>query len=215
MLGLALPLSIGDFNLHAHYRPVPAIQRQMTVVEGGMLPCFGGSGTGGVESVHFVMSRQGYSPFAILKVESATTQDTYAPYTDLMKEVKAGFGRTMSHLPAVFGVSRQTLYNWLNGEIPKEQHQGKLVQLAAAARVFSEAGFKPTALSLDRAVTQGKSFLELIGQGEDGKETAERLVRIEKRGAAARQKIDALLGDRALSRPNVEDMGRAIFDEDA
>jgi hypothetical protein len=79
------------------------------------------------------MSRQGYSPFAILEVELATDQDTYAPYTDLMKEVKTGFGRTMSHLPAVFGVSRQTLYNWLNGETTKEQHQGKLVQLAAAA----------------------------------------------------------------------------------
>ena len=113
-----------------------------------------------------------------------------------MKEVKAGFGRTMSHLPAVFGVSRQTLYNWLNGEIPKEQHQGKLVQLAVAARVFNGAGFKPTALSLDRSVAQGKSFIELIGQGADGRETAERLIRIEKRGAAAREKLDALLGDR-------------------
>jgi transcriptional regulator with XRE-family HTH domain len=140
--------------------------------------------------------------------------DTYAPYTDLMKEVKVGFGRTMSHLPAVFGVSRQTLYNWLNGETPKEQHQGKLVQLAAAARAFAEAGFKPTAPSLDRTVAQGKSFVELIGQGADGKETAERLVRIEKRGAAAREKLDALLGDRSPSRPNVADMGRPALNED-
>ncbi|MBK6552915.1 MAG: hypothetical protein IPN12_17345 [Rhodocyclaceae bacterium] len=212
MLGLAVP--VGDFNAHAHYKPVPAIHRQATVAEGGPLPCFGGSGTGGVEGVHFVMSRQGYSPFAILRVELAAAQDTYAPYTDLMKEVKAGFGRTMSHLPAVFGVSRQTLYNWLNGETPKEQHQGKLVQLAAAARVFTEAGFKPTAPSLERTVAQGKSFVELIGQGADGKETAERLVRIEKRGAAAREKLDAMLGDRTPSRPDVADMGRPALNED-
>jgi hypothetical protein len=212
MLGLAVP--IGDINAHAHYRPVPAIHRQATVTEGGPLPYFGGSGTGGVEGVHFVMSRQGYSPFAILKVELAATQDAYAPYTDLMKETKAGFGRTISHLPAVFGVSRQTLYNWLNGETPKEQHQGKLVQLAAAARVFTKAGFKPTALSLERTVAQGKSFVELIGQGADGKETAERLVRIEKRGAVAREKLDALLGDSAPSRPDVADMGRPALNED-
>lgn len=119
MLGLAVPVC--DFNAHAHYRPAPAIHRQVAVAEVGPLPCFGGSGTGGVESVHFVMSRQGYSPYAILKFELSTAQDTYAPYTDLMKEVKAGFGRTMSHLPAVFGVSRQTRYNWLSGETPKEQ----------------------------------------------------------------------------------------------
>lgn len=125
-----------------------------------------------------------------------------------MKEVKACFGRTMSQLPAVFGVSRPPIYTWLNGETLKEQHQGKLVQMAAAANVFSEAGFKPTAPSLERTVAQGKSFVELIGQGADGKETAERLVRIEKRGAAAREKLDALLGNRPLSRPDVADMGR-------
>ena len=212
MLGFAVP--VGEINAHAHYKPVPAIYRQTTGAEGGPLPCFGGSGTGGVEGVQFVLSRQGYSPFAILGVELAVAHDTYAPYTDLMKKVKSGFGRTMSHLPAVFGVSRQTLYNWLNGETPKEPHQGKLVQLAAAARVFTEAGFKPTALSLERTVAQGKSFVELIGQGADGQETAERLVRIEKRGAVAREKLNALLGDRASSRPDVADMGRPALNED-
>jgi hypothetical protein len=120
------------------------------------------------------------------------------------EEVKAGFGRTMSHLPAVFGVSRQTFYNWLNGEIPKKKHQGKLVQLAASARVFIEAGFKPTALSLDRTVLHGKSFIELIGQGADGKESAERLIRLEKRGASARAKLDALLGERLTKEESYE-----------
>jgi hypothetical protein len=212
MIGLAV--HPGDFNAHAHYRPVPVIQRRTTIGDGSPLPSFGGSGTGGIEGVQFVMSRQGYSPFVVLRAEPAITQKAYAPYTDLMKEVKAGFGRTISYLPAVFGVSRQTLYNWLNGEIPKEQHQGKLIQLAAAARVFAEVGFKPTALSLDRTVSQGKSFIELIGQGADGKETATRLVRVEKRGAMAQEKLNALLGERSSSSPEIADMGRPTVNED-
>ncbi len=211
MLGLAVP--VADFNAYPHYRSVPAIHSRATMAEGRPLPYFGGSGTGGIEGVQFVMSRQGYSPFVILKMESTTVREMYAPYTELMKEVKAGFGRTMSYLPAVFGVSRQTLYNWLNGEVPKEQHQGKLVHLAAAARVFIEAGFKPTALSLDRTVANGKSFIELIGQGADGKESAEKLIRLEKRGASARAKLDALLGDRSSSRPDVAEMGRPALNE--
>lgn len=211
MLGLAVP--VADLNAYPHYRSVPAIHSRATTAEGRPLPYFGGSGTGGVEGVQFVMTRQGYSPFAILKIEQTTAQKIYAPYTELMKEVKAGFGRTMSYLPAVFGVSRQTLYNWLNGEIPKAQHQGKLVHLAAAARVFIEAGFKPTALSLDRTVAHGKSFIELIEQGADGKESAERLIRLEKRGASARAKLDALLGDRSSSRPDVAEMGRPAINE--
>ena len=204
-----------DFNAHAYYKPIPAMCRQATTVaEGGPLPCFGGSGTGGVEDWQFANPRPGYRPYVILPPELQAAQYTYAPYIDLMKEVKTGFGRTMSHLPAVFGVSRQTLYNWLDGETPKEQHRGKLVQLAVAARVFTEAGFKPTAMSLERTVAQGKSFVELIGQGAAGKETAERLVRIEKRGVAAREKLDALLGDRTPSRPDVADMGRPALNED-
>lgn len=211
MLGFAAP--VGDFNAYA-YRPVPVIHRQAPVAEGRPLPCFGGIGTGGIEGANFVKLRKGYSPYVILKAEQTATQDAYTPYIDLMKEVKSGFGRTMSYLPAVFGVSRQTLYNWLNGETPKEQHQDKLIQLAAAAHVFTEAGFKPTALSLERTVAQGKSFVELIGQGADGKETAERLVRIEKRGEAAREKLDALLGDRTTLRPDIADMGRPTLNED-
>lgn len=213
MLGLAV--NVAEFNAYTNYRSVPAIHSQATVAEGRPLPCFGGGGTGGVEGVQFIMSRQGYSPFAILKVEPANTREIYAPYIDLMRDVKAGFGRTMSHLPAVFGVSRQTLYNWLNGEIPKEQHQGKLLQLAAAARVFTNTGFKPTALSLDRSVTNGKSFIELIGQGANGEVTAERLIRIEKRGASAREKLDALLGNRSSPSPEVADLGRPAFNENA
>lgn len=208
--------SVADFNACAHYhRPVSAFHGCATVVEYRPLPCFGESGTGGIEGLAFIESRQGYQPFTILilKQEPTAPQETRAPFTDLMRKVKAGFGRTMSHLPAVFGVSRQTLYNWLNGETPKEQHQSKLEQLAAAARVFTETGFKPTALSLDRTIAQGKSFIELIGQGADGKETAERLIRIEKRGAAAREKLGALLGDRPSSRPDVADMGRPALNE--
>ena len=211
MLGFAIP--VGDLYAHTHYRPVPAIYSRATAADGGSLPCFGGGGTGGIEDARFAVARQGYSPFAIVKVSSPIAQDTYAPYIDLMKEVKTGFGRTMSHLPAVFGVSRQTLYNWLNGETPKEQHHDTLVQLAAAARVFTETGFKPTALSFERIVAQGKSFLELIAQGAEGREAAERLVRIEKRGMAARAKLDALLGDRTPSLPSVSDMGRPALDE--
>lgn len=215
MLEYAVPSS--TFNGQTCYWPASSTPAQMAFAGCSLLLLlnYGASGTGGFEDLNFAANRQGYRPFEILRNEEIILPDTHTPYTDLMKEVKAGFGRTMSHLPAVFGVSRQTLYNWLNGETPKEQHQEKLVQLAAAARVFTEVGFKPSALSLDRTVAQGKSLIELIGEGADGRETAERLVRIENRGSAARQKLDALLGDRTPSRPDVSDMGRPALHEEA
>ncbi|MEI7842412.1 MAG: hypothetical protein WCI39_05205 [Gallionellaceae bacterium] len=199
---------------YAHYKPIQAIYGSPSASDRSPLPCFGGAGTGGVEGVRFVLSRQGYRPYTVVEVVVAAPHSSYAPYANLMEEVKTGFGRTMSHLPAVFGVSRQTLYNWLAGELPKQQHQNKLVQLAAAARVFVEMCYKPTHQALHRTVAQNKSFVELLGDGADGKETAQRLVRIVKRGIASQEKLDALLGDRTPPRLNISDMGRPSLAED-
>ena len=137
----------------------------------------------------------------------------YEPYIDLMQEVQAGFGRTLSHLPAVFGVSRQALYNWMKGEVPKEQHRDKLVQLAEAAKVFSHLGFKPTAEILDCTVAKGKSFIELLSDGANGKEVANKLVRIVRRAVVERESLKAQLGERESPGLTSSDMGRQSFPE--
>lgn len=212
LLGLVPALELPS---HAHYRPVPAIYDHAPVAEGGPLPSFGGAGTGGLEGLTLVANRPGYRQFQIVRVEPTESKVPYAPYADLMTEIKAGFGRTLSHLPAVFGVSRQTLYNWIAGELPKEQHRAKLIQLAEAAKVFSETGFKPTALMLERTVAAHKSFIELLSEGADGREIAQKLIRIVQRGSDARKKLDELLGDRNPPRLEISDMGRQSFPDEA
>jgi len=213
LIGLAPHADLAGYA--AHYRAVPAIHAPAEGAEGWPLPSFGSAGTGGCEGlVLLVVNRPGYRQFQIVSVVSVEPEVPYAPYADLMAEVKVGFGRTLSHLPAVFGVSRQTLYNWSAGELPKEQHQAKLVQLAEAAKVFSASGVKPTAQMLERTVAKGKSFIELLSEGADGREMAQKLVRIAQRGSAARDKLDALLTDRKAPRPEISDMGRQSFPDE-
>jgi hypothetical protein len=209
----ALIGSIDEVSIGAHYKPVAAIYGRATCTGPAPLPSFGGAGTGGFEGIHFVTSRPGYKMYPLVMKENAVPIAQYAPYKDLMEEVRAGFGRTMSYLPAIFGVSRQTLYNWLAGEIPKEHHQKNLVQLAAAARVFASSNFKPTVQILERTVSEGKSFVTLMIDGADGKKTAERLVRVVNRGAASRAKLDVLMGDRVAPSLGVSDMGSPSLDE--
>lgn len=212
LFGCTAPPDIPVYDL---YKPVSAIYGRPPVVEGGQLPSFGGAGTGGFEEAYFVTQRPGYRKYPIVDAKPALPDVSYTPYADLMEEVKTGFGRTMSHLPAVFGVSRQTLYNWLSGEVPKARHQDKLQQLAAAARAFTEARFKPTPLCLERTVMEKKSFVELLSEGADGREIAQRLIRIVQRGTDSRAKLDDLLGDRKAPRLDVSSMGRPSLDEDA
>ena len=110
-----------------------------------------------------------------------------------MQTVREGFGRTMSYLTEVFGVSRQTLYNWLSGEkAPSPEHEGKIHQLEVASQRFMELGFKPSPSQLTRTLAQGKSFLELLAAGGDGAKNADKLVNLVQRGEHSRARLEAL-----------------------
>jgi transcriptional regulator with XRE-family HTH domain len=208
-------LAIPDLTSGTGYRPVSAIRSHRPPVS-QILPTIGAPGTGGIESGEYYrrlyLLQIGYQAF--LMVGPPAQAPDSAPYAGLMQVIKTGFGRTMTRLPEVFGVSRQTLYNWLNGETPKPVHQEKLRQLAEAARIFSALGFAPTSLALDRTIMRGKSVLQLLSEGADGRETAKKLVRIVQRGNEARAKLDDLLGGRK-ARLDASDIGPPSFEEDA
>jgi hypothetical protein len=176
---------------------------------------FGGAGTGGVLTLCFYNDRPGYKSFVIKGADSRQSEPAASHFTKLMCDVKTGFGRTMSSLPQVFGVSRQTLYNWLKGDEPREVHRAKLEQLAAAAREFKARGFKPSSLALTRTVTRGRSFLQMITEGVDGVVAARTLERLAVRSQRSREALDALLGDRKTPRPDPSDLGQPTLPEDA
>jgi hypothetical protein len=206
---------IPDFVGSPDYRPVPSMHSNRPP-RSQTLPKIGAAGTGGVESGDYYrrmcILAIGYQ--AVVVVPAPAQAPDPAPYAELMQVIKTGFGRTMTRLTEVFGVSRQTLYNWLNGETPKPAHQEKLRQLAEAARMFSVLGFKPTSLALDRTITGGKSLLQLLREGADGREVAKKLVRVVQRGVQARAKLDDLLGGRK-ARLEASDVGTPSLDEDA
>lgn len=205
--GVFLVPTSADFAA-VHYSPRPAVLSRVQVVE-RPLPYLE-AGTGGLAIESFIRQDIGYQPYVILKQRQTVEA---APYAKLMELVKAGFGRTMSRLPEVFGVSRQTLYNWLGGETPKPAYQDRLRQLAEAAQVFADLGVKPTTLMLDRTVVRGKSFLQLLASGAEGKDTAKKLIRIVQRGNDSRTKLDNLLAGRNV-KLTAFDLGAPALNED-
>ena len=194
----------------ALYRPRPAIFGRATPGSGTMP--LRQVGTGGLALEGFLKECHGYAPVEV--VQSIPPVEDQ-PYARLMVEVRAGFGRTLSRLTEVFGVSRQTLYNWLEGETPREEHRERLRQLADAAQVFVELKFKPTTQMLDRTIANGKSLLQLIAEGDNGKESAKRLIRIHQRGQSSRIQLDELLVGRPKSKPKASDFGAEALDEKA
>lgn len=209
MVEIFCPVAPPSFS-PAIYRQGPPISRPADV-SAPPWP-YADVGTGGVYVIGLALYHVGY-PMASVG-EHPDMQPEPAPHVLQMRQVKAGFGRTMSRLPEVFGVSRQTLYNWLNGETPKEAHAERLRQLAEAAALFADMHFKPTSASLDRTLLQGMSFLQLLAQGENGKEMARKLIRVHQRSESSRAKLDAVLGGQK-ARPTAEDIGAPSLNEDA
>lgn len=145
------------------------------------------------------------------KVTPALADDFSVPVED----IRQGFGRTFSRLPAVFGVSRQTLYNWLNGEIPNERHHERIMQLAEAARTFAGTSFTPTAALLTRTLSRGKSFLELMSEGANGREAAQKLITLSRRSSAARERVEAALAGIVATPSHHAGVPAPALDEDA
>jgi hypothetical protein len=144
----------------------------------------------------------GYQAIEVVQRELETTVANPPHFSSLIAQIEVGFGRATKRLPEIFAVSSPTFYSWLFGtKTPNEQYHAKLYALAAAAEVFKKAGLIPNPLDLDRTVINGKSLLELIAEGRCGEDTAERLLRILKRGIDSRAKLDEILGGRKAPRP--------------
>lgn len=209
MISAIFPVPASADFAAVHYRPQLTIVTRAQVMD-RPLPCLM-TGTGGLAGELFIRQGIGYKPYEVLEQVQPLKE---APFAKLMEQVKAGFGRTMSRLPEVFGVSRQTLYNWLDGETPKAAHQERLKALAEAAQVFADLGIKPTTPMLDRTLAQGKTFLQLMASGADGKDTAKKLIRIAQRGNESRAKLDKLLAGRQANL-TAADVGSPVLDENA
>lgn len=196
-------------------RPVAAIY-QFVEVENrpdrtpGMLEI----GTGGRPTNEYQLAIVGYKMRG-LQFRSAEAANPFLQghYQKLVQEIQDGFGRTMNRIPAVFGVSRQAVYGWLSGDkTPKEIHQSKLEELAEAARHFKSLGFKPTGSDLERVLREGKSFVALMAEGQPGKETAERLVKVVTRGRKKAAALDELLAGRPVKYPDAFKAGAPFVD---
>lgn len=201
------------------YNPLmstPAAYIQPAVAEGPAWPIFGQVSSGCLLLVECFSQHSAYPGYVVVQVDNRTRQLTNATpnYSEAMAEIRRGFGRTFSRLPAVFGVSRQTLYNWLDGEMPKDRHQARILQLAEAAQAFSDSGFTPDASSLTRTLSRGKSFLELMSEDADGRNAAQKLVSLSQRSRASRVRIGAALADIRPGASASPGFGTPVLDED-
>jgi len=152
-------------------------------------------GTGGELS----LERLRQNVTSIQRVESlpefADAHVVRSPVEDLAR-IRKIISPAVSDLANTFGVSRQSIYNWQNGEPVSPENVVKLRDLAQAADVLNHEQITVNATFLRRKLSNGKTLLQFVQSGESARNAALLLVRICKREAMQRERMNARFANR-------------------
>jgi len=110
-----------------------------------------------------VVPQMGYtSP----NIRVTNAREGRAVHVAQLENVRTGLGISATMLCKAFGVSRQTYYNWLNGDRPSPDNQAMLGGLSAATDVLRDIPLAKSLL-LAQPIERGLNFWHLIAAGED------------------------------------------------
>jgi transcriptional regulator with XRE-family HTH domain len=116
--------------------------------------------------------------------------------TEDLSRIREFFSPSVSDLAATLGVSRQTVYNWQNGEQPKEALAEKLNDLARAADVFAQSGIQFSSTLARRKFANGKTLFQVVETNDSATDAAKLLVRILETEARQRSVLEARFASR-------------------
>ncbi|MDA8095796.1 MAG: hypothetical protein M0T84_18185 [Betaproteobacteria bacterium] len=155
-----------------------------------------GIGTGGELSLEHLHRTAQATQHSASIAEIVEAEPARTPSADLAR-IREVLKPAISDLATTFGVSRQSIYNWLNGEAVADGNAAKLRDLAQAADVLAHEGITVDATLLKRKFSNGKTLLQVVQAGESARDAAALLVQIHRREVAQRERMNARFSHRA------------------
>ena len=155
-----------------------------------------GIGTAGELSLEHLQRSTRQAQQMVSVVEVAGVERVRTPSENLSR-IRQVLNPAVSDLATTFGVSRQSVYNWLNGEAVTDENAAKLQDLAQAADVLSHEGVGINAALLKRKFANGRTLMQVAQAGESARDAALMLVQIHKREAVQRERMNARFANRA------------------
>ncbi len=150
-------------------------------------------GTGGELSIEHL--QRSLSPNQIIASSVVEVEPERSPRENLAR-IREVLAPAVSDLAVIFGVTRQSVYNWANGEPIADENAEKLRDLAQAADLLTDAGIEVNASLLKRKFVNGKTLLQVAQTGESARDAALLLIQIFKREAEQRERLNVRLANR-------------------
>lgn len=173
-------------------------------------------GTGGQCNSQFIQRRQtlGYPMMNIVVSERVPVRALRTAAADL-KQVRSIFQASISDLAALFGVTRQTIYDWLGGEQqPRPAHLARMGDLLDAASAIESAGYTVSRRALNQTLADGHSLFDKVRTGESLKGATEELIALFHREDTQRQTLARHLANRPRGPADWGDAGIPHVRED-
>jgi len=159
---------------------------------GAALTC---TGTGGELSLEHLQRNTRQSQHMLSVLEVAEIEQIRTPSENLSR-IREVLSPAVSDLAMTFGVSRQSVYNWLNGEPVAYENAAKLQDLAQAADVLAHEGVGINAALLKRKFANGRTLMQVAQAGASARDAALMLIQIHKREEVQRERMNARFANR-------------------
>lgn len=164
---------------------------------------FAGIGTGGELSVVHLIHEESRAQHRAFDIQFTDIALERTPAQDLAR-IREVLKPAVSDLAVTLDVSRQSVYNWLNGETVAEDNATKLKDLAQAADVLDHAGITVNSALLKRKFVNGRTLLQVAQAGESARDAALQLVHIHKREVAQRERMATRFASRPKTTPSAD-----------
>lgn len=151
------------------------------------------SGTGGTLSLDRIM--RGSDHAIRFPIDATEGEQAPTPQNNLMR-IREVLQPSISQIASTFSVSRQSVYNWLNGAVVAPDNALRIHDLAQAADILSSGGVPISAKTLSRRFDQGRTLLDVVRDGGSARSAAELIVRITAREREQRERMNALVASR-------------------
>ena len=160
---------------------------------GAALTCVGTSGELSLEQLQLRV-RQAAGMVSVVEFVEVTSVRTPSENLSRIRDV---LNPAISNLATTFGVSRQSVYNWMNGDPVADENAAKLRDLAQAADLLSREGVGINAALLKRKFANGRTLMQIAQAGESASDAALMLIQISQREAAQRERMNIRFANRA------------------
>lgn len=175
----------------------PSLVKFIGWASAALIATLAASGTGSELQPSKLQERVTHPNSLGIDIADATTQRT--PMEDLQR-IRQVLTPAVSDLAVSLAVTRQSVYNWLNGEPVAVENAAKLRDLALAADYLAAEGVAISASLLKRRLSNGMTLFQVVQAGGSARDAASILVQVLRHEDAQRARVSARLAGRITTR---------------